>query len=258
MQHSCFWVLSIFHWRVCSTTHTHNGRQLWQYHQHPWQQCPSNRAEPSDSTFPSDKFFLHLGTVPSEIESRRDRTLPFFFFFFTIFFFSFPFFIYLNNALFFSPPETGLHINVRARGGELLYGYKVFVWYGLSGSLKSFIVFRPPAGTFVFLFCYLFEAFFLHYFCALSFGPIQPENRNDCPAEGRLIMFDLPCSTFFPKLLANNLSRFSYQLLARWCPSPYDPVVTKRRHSSPSRWSATVRQQFSSCHFLFAFASQTQ
>lgn len=118
MQHSCFWVLSIFHWRVCSTTHTHNGRQLWQYHQHPWQQCPSNRAEPSDSTFPSDKFFLHLGTVPSEIESRRDRTLPFFFFFFTIFFFSFPFFIYLNNALFFSPPETGLHINVRARGGE--------------------------------------------------------------------------------------------------------------------------------------------
>lgn len=104
--------------RVFHDTHTHNGRQLWQYHQHPWQQCPSNRAEPSDSTFPSDKFFLHLGTVPSEIESRRDRTLPFFFFFFTIFFFSFPFFIYLNNALFFSPPETGLHINVRARGGE--------------------------------------------------------------------------------------------------------------------------------------------
>lgn len=159
----------------------------------------------------------------------------------------------------FSPLPKRVCILMCVQGGG-----RATVW--LQGFCLIWIEWQPeivycvptPAGTFVFLFCYLFEAFFLHYFCALSFGPIQPENRNDCPAEGRLIMFDLPCSTFFPKLLANNLSRFSYQLLARWCPSPYDPVVTKRRHSSPSRWSATVRQQFSSCHFLFAFASQTQ
>lgn len=94
----------------------------------------------------------------------------------------------------------------------------------------------PPGRLFFLVICWVFIIL-----CFVIWtDPTGKSKRLSC--WGQLIMFDLPCSTFFQNSCPIILV-VSYQLLARRCHRPYDPVVIQLRHSTSSRWSAIVRRK---------------